>query len=129
LYYGNFFPGKFHTGRKGCHFPRDGFEHLVTFNFEVLMNINATLQWIKNSQSVPVIAVEGGKPFAKEPLYVIRCHYKKDSSSGTVWIPGWFQQSDGRYIGHASKKIRCEKNKWKFLTCVYFWIIRNWKDL
>jgi len=109
-------PGKYHAGRKGCHFPWDGLEHSVTANFEVLMNNNSTLQWVITSHSVPVNAVEGGKTLGKEPLYVIRCQYTKDSE--TVGIPGWFQQSAGPYVGHASKKLRCGENKWEFLTCV-----------
>jgi len=116
-YQGNFIPGKYHAGRMSCHVPWGQVEHSSTGKFQVLIQNNSTLKWVQ-SLSVPVNSVEGGKTTGSEPLYVIRCQHKHNENSEIVWVPGWYQQSVGPYKGHDLKILRCEANKWEFLTCV-----------
>jgi len=122
LYKGNSIPGKYHEARKSCHFTWEGFEHSELRNFQVLRlskSSNAKLQWEASSSSVPEKVVENGKTSEGEPLYVIRGSVSiPGPPEQTVWIPGRYQPSVGPYTGYGLKEIRCEENKWEFLTCI-----------
>jgi len=114
-YQDNSTPGKYHAGRKSCHFPWGEVEHSNTTAFQVLIQNNSTVQWVY-SISVPVNSVEGGKTTGKEPLHVIRCQYKQGNE--TAWIPGWYQKTVGPYTGYGWRKIQCGENQREFLICV-----------
>jgi len=121
LHKGNSVPGKHRVEWNSCHFTWEGFEHSTATNYQVLrvsQSSNATLKWEASVSSVPEKAVESGKTSEGEPLYVIRCSVSiPGPPRETVWIPGRYQPSEGPYTGYGLMAIRCEENKWEFLTC------------
>jgi len=116
---GNYIPGAFDLEDNTCHIAWNVHGYELKENFDLLMRgdaSNSVLRWVRRS-IVPSNVVEGGVTKDREPLYLIRCHFRSNRLR-FAYLLGRYQPSVGPFTGYSLRQLRCGQSQpFEFLTC------------